>query len=168
MRHCRICAGKTWDVFYVVTDDVNEVVKFGITSGNPRLRLSHHERDGLDQIVRLIEGYPEARKLENTCITAMRDVGEKPLRGREYFHIRALGTILDLVDGWTFPACPSRAGQAEVSGPGLTSDTTGVKGDPPRDAPTVRDTYLADSQYRLAEVSRERGLAADRRHLDAT
>ncbi|MFE5792952.1 hypothetical protein ACFQ8C_10295 [Streptomyces sp. NPDC056503] len=98
---CRICAGKTWDVFYVVTDDVNEVVKFGITSGNPRTRLSHHERDGLDRIVRLIEGNPEARKLENACMAALRDAGEKPLRGREYFHSRTLATILDLVDGWT-------------------------------------------------------------------
>ncbi|MFE4054869.1 hypothetical protein ACFXP3_00930 [Streptomyces sp. NPDC059096] len=97
---CRICAGKTWDVFYVVTDDINDVVKFGITSGNPRLRLSQHERDGLDKIVRLIEGNSEARKLENACIAALRDAGEKPLRGREYFHVRTLGTILDLVDGW--------------------------------------------------------------------
>lgn len=98
---CRICAGKTWDVFYVVTDDVKEIVKFGITSGNPRLRLSHHERNGLDQIVRLIEGNPEARKLENACLAVMRDAGEKPVLGREYFHIRTLGTILDLVDRWT-------------------------------------------------------------------
>ncbi|MER5748044.1 hypothetical protein ABT097_32830 [Streptomyces sp. NPDC002225] len=79
---------------------MNEVVKFGITSGDPRLRLSNHKRDGLDQIVRLIEGNPEALKMENACIAAMRDAGEKPIRGREYFHIRALGTILDLVDGW--------------------------------------------------------------------
>ncbi|MET8561703.1 hypothetical protein ABZV75_14270 [Streptomyces flaveolus] len=96
-----MCAGKAWDVFYVVTDDVNEIVKFGITSGNPRLRLSHHQRAGLSQIVRVIEGNPEARKLENACIAAMRDAGEVPVRGREYFHIRALATILDLVDGWT-------------------------------------------------------------------
>ncbi|UQA92133.1 hypothetical protein [Streptomyces halobius] len=48
-----------------------------------------------------MEGNPEARKLEDACIAAMRDAGEKPVRGREYFHIRTLGTILDLVDGWT-------------------------------------------------------------------
>lgn len=97
---CRICAGKAWDVFYIVTDDVNEVVKFGVTSGDPRLRLSHHKRRGLDQLVRLIEGEPEALNMENACLAAMRDAGEKPVRGREYFHIRTLGTILDLVDGW--------------------------------------------------------------------
>ncbi|MET8687997.1 hypothetical protein ABZV77_27695 [Streptomyces sp. NPDC004732] len=100
---CRTCAGKSWDVFYVVTDDINDVVKFGITSGNPRLRLSQHERDGFDHVVRLIEGNPEARKLENMCIAAMRDAGEKSARGREYFPIRTLGTILDIVDGWTAP-----------------------------------------------------------------
>ncbi|WP_275558851.1 hypothetical protein [Streptomyces sp. 5-6(2022)] len=81
-------------------------MKFGITSGNPRLRLSQHERDGFDRVVRLIEGNPEARKLENICIAALRDAGEKSARGREYFPLRTLGTILDIVDRWA--AAPAR------------------------------------------------------------
>lgn len=97
---CRTCSGKSWDVFYVVADEINNVVKFGITSGDPRPRLSQHERSGFDCVIRLVEGAPEAHKLENLCISAMRDVGERPVRGREYFDIRSLGTILDIVDGW--------------------------------------------------------------------
>ncbi|MDH6537920.1 hypothetical protein M2167_000422 [Streptomyces sp. SPB4] len=97
---CRICSGKLWDVFYVVTDDVSEIVKFGITSGDPRSRLSDHKRRGFDQIVRLIEGNLKVRELENNCLAAMRGVGEIPVRGREYFHISALGTILNIVDDW--------------------------------------------------------------------
>jgi hypothetical protein len=27
---CRVCAGKTWDVFYVVLDEINDTVKFGL------------------------------------------------------------------------------------------------------------------------------------------
>ncbi|MFF2895433.1 hypothetical protein [Streptomyces sp. NPDC057966] len=60
---------------------MNEVVKFGITSGNSRLRLSHHKRDGFDQIVRLIEGNSEVLKLENAWIAAMRTSARNPFGG---------------------------------------------------------------------------------------
>lgn len=97
---CRHCAGKSWDVFYVVHDDDFDVVKFGITSGDPRPRLSVHARDGFDRVVRLLEGLPgdTAPVLERTILAALRDAREKPARGREYFPTRVLPLVLDLVD----------------------------------------------------------------------
>lgn len=96
---CPTCAGREWDVLYVVTDDL-EVVKFGITFGDPRRRLRVHQRDGLDQVIRLFTGLPDgvARPLEDNIKAALRDAREEPVRGREYFPLRALPLILDLVD----------------------------------------------------------------------
>ncbi|KOU99100.1 GIY-YIG nuclease family protein [Streptomyces sp. XY533] len=97
---CRSCAGKTWDVLYVVTSELDDVVKFGVTSGNPRPRLRDHAYDGLDVIVRLVTGLPEgaAVELERTLLAALRDAREVPVRGREYFPARVLPLVLDLVD----------------------------------------------------------------------
>ena len=100
---CRVCAGKAWDVFYVVADEINDTVKFGITSGNPRRRLGAHARDGFDSVIRLVEGLPGdlAPRLERAVLAALRDAREEPVRGREYFPARVLGLVLDVVDGWT-------------------------------------------------------------------
>ena len=100
---CRLCVGKTWDVFYVVADEINDTVKFGITSGDPRPRLGIHARDGFDSVVRLIKGLPSdlAPRLERAVLAALRDAREAPVRGREYFPARVLGLVLDVVDGWT-------------------------------------------------------------------
>lgn len=97
---CRRCRGRAWDVFYVVADDLMDVVKFGITSGNPQRRLVSHEREGLDRVVRLHIGLPgdAAPELERTIIAALRDAREAPVRGREYYRGRALALVLDLVD----------------------------------------------------------------------
>jgi hypothetical protein len=97
---CRFCKGKVWDVFYVVQDDLNDVIKFGVTSGDPRPRLGDHERKGLDQVVRLHAGLPgnTAPELERNIIAALRDAREEPVRGCEYYHVRALALVLDLVD----------------------------------------------------------------------
>lgn len=96
---CSTCAGKEWDILYVVSDG-DDLVKFGITSGDPRPRLRVHKRDGLDQVIRLYTGLPHntARPLENNIRAALRDAREKPVRGREYFSARSLPLILDLVD----------------------------------------------------------------------
>jgi len=96
---CSACAGRQWDILYVVSGDL-DVVKFGITSGDPRPRLRVHRRDGLDQVVRLFTGLPDgiARGLENNIKAALRDAREEPIRGREYFPVRALPLILDLID----------------------------------------------------------------------
>lgn len=96
---CRACAKRAWNALYVVADDLG-VVKFGITSGDPRPRLGVHRRDGLDQIVRLFTDLPDgvARGLENNICAALRDAREAPVRGLEYFSARALPLILDLID----------------------------------------------------------------------
>lgn len=97
---CRICGGKAWDVFYVVLDGEADTVKFGITSGDPRPRLAAHEADGFSEVVRLHAGLTgdTAPVLERVILAALRDAGEAPVRGREYFHARVLGLVLDLVD----------------------------------------------------------------------
>jgi hypothetical protein len=100
-----MCAGKAWDVFYIVVDEGCGTLKFGITSGDPRPRLSDHARDGFDVVVRLVRGLPgdQAPQLERAVLTALRDAREEPVRGREYFPGRVLALVLDLVDGWTGP-----------------------------------------------------------------
>lgn len=97
---CYKCRGCIWDAFYVVQDDLNEVIKFGVTSGVPAQRLAAHERDGFDRVVRLHPGLPDdvAPWLERAIISALRDAREEPVRGREYYHVRALPLVLDLVD----------------------------------------------------------------------
>lgn len=110
---CRVCTGKEWDVFYVVVDEISDIVKFGITSGDPRARLGIHARNGFDSVVRLLEGLPGdmAPRLERAVLAALRDAREAPVRGREYFPARVLGLVLDLVDGWT--ASPGSAEEPE-------------------------------------------------------
>lgn len=96
---CRACAKRAWNALYVVTDDL-DMVKFGITSGDPRPRLRFHRRAGLDQVVRLFTGLPAgvARELETRIIAALWKAGEEPIRGREYFPARSLPRILHLID----------------------------------------------------------------------
>lgn len=97
---CGECAIREADALYVVRDEENDVVKIGITSGDPRPRLGVHARDGLDEVLRLHVGLPRgvAVELERTILAALRDAREEPVRGREYFHSRALALVLDLVD----------------------------------------------------------------------
>lgn len=97
---CRRCAYRSWDAFYVLIDEVNGLVKFGITTGDPRRRLRDHSKDGFDQVVRLHEGLPGdvAPELERMIIGALSDAREESVRGREYFPIRVLPLVLDLVD----------------------------------------------------------------------
>lgn len=97
---CRRCAYREWDAFYVVIDEMNDVLKFGITSGDPRRRLCEHAKDGFDHVVRAHAGLPGdvAPWLEQAIISALRDAREEPVRGREYYHVRNLPLVLDLVD----------------------------------------------------------------------
>lgn len=97
---CRRCAYREWDVFYIVMDEVNDVIKFGITSGKPSRRLGEHAKDGFDQVVRLHTALPDdvAPWLERAIISALRDAREEPVRGREYYRSRVLPVVLDLVD----------------------------------------------------------------------
>jgi hypothetical protein len=95
---CRYCAGSEWDVFYVVLNDLEDSLKFGITSGDPRPRLGVHARYGFTQVARLRSGLPDAYELEHDVKATLRLAGERPIRGREYFDVRVLATVLDVVD----------------------------------------------------------------------
>lgn len=119
---CRFCAGRTWDVFYVVADDSGEIIKFGITSGDPRPRLRHHARNGFDRVIRLVEGLPGdvAPRLERAVLAALHDAREPPVRGAEYFPMRSLSLVLDLVDGWI--STKTLANPSPTRPPGRTSD----------------------------------------------
>jgi hypothetical protein len=97
---CRFCGGSEWDAFYVVTGD--GIVKFGITSGDPRKRLRIHAAQGYRDVVRLGTGLPDTVALdtENAVKSALTMAGEKPVRGREYFDESCLALILDVADSW--------------------------------------------------------------------
>ncbi|MER6884046.1 hypothetical protein [Streptomyces althioticus] len=99
---CATCAGKVWDVLYVIADEWGELVKVGITSGDPRPRLARHRRDlGLGQVVRLITGLPDgvAREIERQVLAELEAAGVWPVWGKETFYgPRALNRMLDLID----------------------------------------------------------------------
>lgn len=98
---CNACAGKVWDVFYAVTNPAQGRVKFGVTSGDPRVRLADHRRAGYVEVVRALPGLPDAHALERHIRVTLRDAGIPAAQGREYFHIDALAVVLDVADGWT-------------------------------------------------------------------
>ncbi len=97
---CRTCAYKVWDVFYVVANDAERVVKFGVTSHDARSRLRFHRADGFDRVISTITGLADAFALERSVLTSLRLAGVMPTWGREYFDIAALPAILDIVDSW--------------------------------------------------------------------
>ena len=100
---CSVCAaGGEWDIFYLATDPVAGLVKFGITTRDPRPRLRTHASHGFTQIVKLAAGLPGsvARDTENAVKSALALANERPLRGREYFDISCLPLILDVASGW--------------------------------------------------------------------
>jgi hypothetical protein len=98
---CTICAHNgEWNAFYVVASSV--IVKFGITSDDPRPRLRAHARSGLTEVLRLWTGLPgrEARDTENALRGALELAGEKPVQGREWFDVSCLALIIDIADSW--------------------------------------------------------------------
>ena len=106
---------KGWcgDVFYVVYNPATDVLKFGITSGDPRPRLGYHRRDGYTEVLRTFTALPngEARALEGELKTLMRCAGVAPIINRlEYFPGAARNAVLGTVDAWfpgrlTVPLC---------------------------------------------------------------
>ncbi len=113
---CRVCKGMAWDVFYVVTSA--DVVKFGVTSGDPRRRLRTHLRDGLSEVVRLVTGIPGAIALnaERAVKAALALADEKPIQGREYFDISCLALVLDVADSWlSIPGEEAEAVRLEIA-----------------------------------------------------
>ncbi|MER5697818.1 hypothetical protein ACWDBO_36980 [Streptomyces mirabilis] len=86
----------------MVADEWCELVKVGITSGDPRPRLARHRRDlGLGHVERLITGLPDgvARELERQVLTELVAAGVPPVWGKELFYgPRALNRMLALID----------------------------------------------------------------------
>lgn len=99
---CRKCRGKIWDAFYVVVQESEHRVKFGVTSGDARPRLADHRVAGYRTVARLVTGLPDrvAHEVEQAVRAALALAGEKPVRGREYFDASCLGLILDVADSW--------------------------------------------------------------------
>lgn len=100
---CAKCAGRAWDAFYVVRHR-DGVVKFGITSGNPKSRLDDHKRDGFVTRVVVRTGLPDgvARSVETELMRRLRAHGIDPIRGREYFPANAAS----LIEGWAKELLP--------------------------------------------------------------
>lgn len=102
---CRVCAGKGWDVFYVVADDRRRWLKFGVTSGDPAHRLATHAYAGFTRTVRQLVSLPDgvALELERSVLATMRLAGEKPVHGREYYDDAVEALVLDIVDHYPMP-----------------------------------------------------------------
>lgn len=96
---CRRCQGKSWDVFYVVTNPTAGRVKFGVTSNDERIRLAAHRRAGYTEVVRVHTDLPDADALERHIVGTLRDAGVPPVQCREYHDLSALPVILDVTDG---------------------------------------------------------------------
>jgi hypothetical protein len=101
-----MCAGKTWDAFYVVADRAALRIKFGITSGDPRDRLAVWHGQGYRDVVRLMTGLPGtvAPEIETACLAAVALAGYHPIEGREFYDADALAVVLDVADGYPLPA----------------------------------------------------------------
>jgi hypothetical protein len=99
---CRICKGKTWDVFYVVTAPSLNRLKFGITSGHSLERLATHSRAGYWNTVRLVMGIQGslAPETEQAVLSTLRLAGIPPVHGREWFDVIALPIVLDIADNY--------------------------------------------------------------------
>lgn len=97
---CRHCSGKTWDAFYVVVDDDAALLKFGITTGNGKRRLTEHRRAGFTTVHRFLPGLAgdAALNLERDVRAALRLADEVPVRGREYYPAKVTALVLDVVD----------------------------------------------------------------------
>ncbi|MFB9603877.1 hypothetical protein ACFFTQ_12935 [Streptomyces roseofulvus] len=97
---CNRCRGKSWNILYVVQDPKIGTVKFGVTSGDPGIRLDVHRRDNLTEVHRLREALPNtvAPDLERALKAVLRARGHRPVRGVEYFAREALEDVLAVVD----------------------------------------------------------------------
>lgn len=97
---CHYCSGKTWDAFYIVRNASAHRIKFGITTGDPRVRLGRHRSAGYGERIHVLTNLPGelARSIENECKILLRDAGFVPVHGSEYFGADALPVVLAAVD----------------------------------------------------------------------
>ncbi|MDX2649274.1 hypothetical protein PV341_38065 [Streptomyces sp. PA03-1a] len=98
---CLRCRGWDSNAFYVVSNS-DGALKFGITTGDGRSRLSRHAGAGYETVHRLLTGLPDgiAPRLERDVLATLRLAGERPLHGREYFPDRVRALVLDVVDNY--------------------------------------------------------------------
>ena len=98
---CAECA-QPHTVFYVLENEQERIVKFGISSLEGRFRLAQHRRSGFTQRHLLETGLADgvARKAENAVKAALALAGAEPVQGREYFDVSCLGLILDVAASW--------------------------------------------------------------------
>lgn len=96
---CRDCAWK-WDAFYVVASE--DVVKFGVTTGDPRPRLNVHASAGLTERVLVATDLPEgvALELEGEMKRLLSLAGVRPVHGHEYFPAAARNMVVATAEGW--------------------------------------------------------------------
>lgn len=101
---CRECEPYLviWTAYYVVHNPIGHCVKFGVTGGNPQLRLNDHRRDGFVSVLRLLTNLPAENvpKMEKDILEMIRVSGAKPIRGREYFTDDVLPVLLNAVDNY--------------------------------------------------------------------
>ena len=99
---CRICAHRTWDVFYIVTNQNTRRVKFGITSGDAKIRLTQHRRNGYRTTGLLMAGLQgtTAPDIERAVKAALRLAGIAPVHGREHYDIIALPVIFEIASNY--------------------------------------------------------------------
>jgi single CXXC unit len=99
---CVTCAKMSHTVFYVLEHESMHLVKFGISSGAGRRRLSDHRVAGFTTVHLLVselaDGVPQVA--ERAVLAALALAGESPRRGREYFDRSCLALILDVAEGW--------------------------------------------------------------------
>lgn len=109
---CQACS-YTWDIFYVVRDPQRGIIKFGVTSNDPRVRLAAHARNGFTEVLRLHTNVSDGIALERSATLALQAAGHQPVQGREYYPGDAQDLILELVDG-LLTSQPEEEGQLSL------------------------------------------------------
>jgi formylmethanofuran dehydrogenase subunit E len=93
---CRVCSGRTFDVFYVLQNPKLGRLKFGITSHTGRARLRTHRKAGYSTELLVRRKLPQgsALEVENAVKAALRRAHLEPAHGTEYFDIAAAPIVL--------------------------------------------------------------------------
>lgn len=110
---CHACS-YTWDIFYVVRHPARDIVKFGVTSNDPRVRLAAHARNGFTEVLRLHTNVGDGIAVERSMTLALLAADYKPVQGREYYPGAALDVILGVVDSFQTVLRPEEEGQLSL------------------------------------------------------
>ena len=99
---CERCHRRTsQDCLYLVHNTDLFVVKFGITTRDPKTRLQNHRCYGYNRVVRVLESLPKgvAPAVERQLIRALPTAGYAPAKGSEYFSDSVLPKLIKIFDG---------------------------------------------------------------------